>query len=135
VTNINREKSGIRRPTTFALLGYGFVPTYRKGEKGRYQLIVEESRWKSLKAKLKAITRKTIPASLDERLERLAQTLRGWINYFKLASIHQKLKAMDHWLRNRLRYCIWHHWMRDRSRRVNVPRTFKGGTAKRVGEG
>ena len=31
---INREKSGIRRPVNFSLLGYGFVPTYKKGEKG-----------------------------------------------------------------------------------------------------
>ena len=30
---VNFEKSGIRRPTTFKLLGYGFVPTYKKGEK------------------------------------------------------------------------------------------------------
>jgi group II intron reverse transcriptase/maturase len=29
---INRAKSGIRRPVTFNLLGYGFVPTYKKGE-------------------------------------------------------------------------------------------------------
>ena len=29
---INREKSGIRRPVNFTILGYGFVPTYRKGE-------------------------------------------------------------------------------------------------------
>jgi group II intron reverse transcriptase/maturase len=112
---INREKSGIRRPTAFALLGYGFVPTYRKGERGRYQLIVETSRWKSLKAKLKAITRKTTPASLDERLERIGQTMRGWINYFKLASIHQKIKTLDHWLRNRLRYCIWSRFIGRRN--------------------
>ncbi len=26
---VNREKSGIRRPLTFNILGYGFVPTYR----------------------------------------------------------------------------------------------------------
>jgi hypothetical protein len=25
----------------------------------------------------------------------------------RLASIHGKLKALDEWLRNRLRYCIW----------------------------
>jgi len=37
---INRETSGIRRPVNFQILGYGFVPTYRKGEKGKYQLIV-----------------------------------------------------------------------------------------------
>ena len=29
---INKEKSGIRRPINFKILGYGFVPTYRKGE-------------------------------------------------------------------------------------------------------
>ena len=119
---INREKSGIRRPTAFSLLGYSFVPTYRRGEKGRYQLIVEASAWKSLKAKLKAITRKTTPASLDERLERIGWTMRGWINYFKLAGIHQKLKALDQWLRNRLRYCIWHHWKRPDKRRRSLIR-------------
>ena len=58
---INREKSGIRRPVDFTILGYGFVPTYQKGVKGQYQLIVEQSRWKQLKAKLKEETRKTIP--------------------------------------------------------------------------
>jgi len=42
---INREKSGIRRPLDFKILGYGFVPTYRKGEKGKYQLVVQEKRW------------------------------------------------------------------------------------------
>lgn len=31
---INREKSGIRRPVTFTILGYGFVPTYKKGDRG-----------------------------------------------------------------------------------------------------
>ena len=44
---INREKSGIRRPLTFKILGYGFVSTYRKGEKGKYQLVVEEKRWET----------------------------------------------------------------------------------------
>ena len=59
---INREKSGIRRPVNFSILGYGFVPTYQKGVKGQYQLIVEKSRWKQLKAKLKKETEKPYPA-------------------------------------------------------------------------
>jgi group II intron reverse transcriptase/maturase len=33
--SINREKSGIRRPVNFIILGFGFVPTYVKGEKGK----------------------------------------------------------------------------------------------------
>jgi RNA-directed DNA polymerase len=66
-SKINREKSGIRRPLNFNILGYGFVPTYHKGDKGKYQLVVQEKRWESLKAKMKEITRKTTPMSFDER--------------------------------------------------------------------
>ncbi len=110
---INRVKSGIRRPINFQILGYGFVPTYRKGDKGKYQLIVTKKRWKTLKAKLKLITRKTNPTlptgrqvSFDKRIEKLNQVCRGWINYFKYASISLKLTKIDGWVRNRLRYCI-----------------------------
>ncbi|MCF6332987.1 MAG: group II intron reverse transcriptase/maturase [Draconibacterium sp.] len=39
---INREKSGIRRPVHFTCLGFGFVPTFVKGEKGKYQLVVSK---------------------------------------------------------------------------------------------
>jgi len=60
---INREKSGIRRPLPFELLGYAFV-------------------------KLKQLTRKTHPMSFDERIRQLNWLIRTWINYFKLASIH-----------------------------------------------
>ena len=119
---INREKSGIRRPVNFQILGYGFVPTYRKGEKGKYQLVVTKKRWNTLKAKLKEITRKTTPMSFDERIEKLNQVTRGWINYFKYASISQKLTEIDGWVRNRLRYCIWHHWKKSERKRKNLIR-------------
>jgi RNA-directed DNA polymerase len=119
---INREKSGIRRPLDFKILGYGFVPTYRKGDKGKYQLVVEEKRWISLKAKLKEITRKTTPMSFDERVQKLKEVQRGWINNFRLASMHEKLKEIDGWLRNRLRYCIWHHWKKLERKRKNLIR-------------
>lgn len=119
---INRKKSGIRRPTTFNLLGYGFVPTYKKGEKGKYQLIAKKSKWQEFKQKLKYLTRKTIPMSFDERMRRINWLIRGWINYFKLASIYTKLKKLEEWLRNRLRYCIWHHWKKPERKRKNLIR-------------
>ncbi len=40
---INREKSGLRKPVQFQVLGFGFVPTYQKGERGKYQLVVVKS--------------------------------------------------------------------------------------------
>jgi len=119
---INREKSGIRRPVNFSILGYGFVPIYQKGEKGQYQLIVEKSRWKQLKAKLKEATRKTTPMSFDERIQKIKAIQRGWINSFRLANIQGKLSELDGWLRNRLRYCIWHHWKKRERKRKNLIR-------------
>ena len=119
---INREKSGIRRPVEFKILGYGFVPTYQKGDKGKYQLVVDKERWKSFKTELKEATRKTNPMSFEERVRKLKQIQRGWINNFRLANIQGKLLELDGWVRNRLRYCIWHHWKKRERKRKNLMR-------------
>src|SRR5690606_38484158 len=68
---INKEKSGVRKPVHFQMLGFGFVSTYQKGVKGRYQLVVTEKAWKRLKQRLKTITRKTTPMSFDERISKI----------------------------------------------------------------
>jgi len=117
---INREKSGIRRPTTFEVLGHAFAPTYKKGEKGKYQLIVKKGSWENLKRKLKQITKKTLPYNFEMRLQKLKQVWMGWVNNYHLASIQVKLKRLDSWLRNRLRYCIWHDWKKLDRKRKNL---------------
>ena len=107
---INREKSGIRKPVQFEIPGFNFVPTYIKGERGKYQLTVSRKSWENLKQKLKLITRKTTPCTFAERITRLKEVYREWVNYFRMASIYSKLKEFDSWLLNRLRYCTWHDW-------------------------
>jgi hypothetical protein len=119
---INREKSGIRRPSKFYTLGYGFVPIFKKGVKGKYQLVADRSALRRLKDKIKFITKKTIPASFDERIKRLNQVLRGWINYFKLANMYGKLTDIDVWVRRRLRCCIWHDWKKPDRKMKNLIR-------------
>lgn len=117
---INRAKSGIRRPNSFKVLGYRFTPVYKKGVKGKYQLVVSETAWKTLKRKLKYATKKTLPLSLSERLQRLKLIYQGWLNNFRLGNIRAKLKTVDEWLRNRLRYCIWHAWKKLERKRKNL---------------
>ena len=119
---INREKSGIRKPVSFEVLGYKFVPTYIKGEKGKYQLTVSDKSWKELKRTLKTITRKTTPMSFGERVRKLNEVTWGWLNYFRMGNIRQKLKDLDSWIRNRLRYCIWHDWKKLERKRKNLIR-------------
>jgi len=119
---INREKSGIRKPLSFTILGYGFASTYVKGEKGKYQLTVSDKGWESLKQKLKTITRKTTPCTFDERIQRIKEVQRGWLGYYRMANILIRLKLLDRWVRNRLRYCIWHHWKKPERKRKNLIR-------------
>ena len=107
---VSLAKSAVRRPLKYEYLGFGFVPTYNDGQKGKYQLVVSKKSLKRLKFKIKSITRKTIPCSFDERILRLNRLMYGWLNYFKHASIISKLKHLDRWVRDRLRYCVWTDW-------------------------
>jgi len=119
---INEEKSGIRKPVNFTLLGFGFVPVYNKGSKNQYQLVVAEKAWKNLKMRLKSITRKTTPAKLEERITKIKEIQRGWLNYFRGTNIMGKLRDIDGWLRNRIRYCIWKDWKKPERKRKNLIR-------------
>jgi group II intron reverse transcriptase/maturase len=119
---INRAKSGIRRPTNFEVLGHTFTSVYEKGSKGQYQLVVSKRSWLSLKRKLKRATKKTLGYSFRERISALKLIYQGWINNYRLASIYTKLKKLDEWLRNRLRYCIWHDWKKPERKRKNLIR-------------
>jgi len=69
--------------------------------------VVKKNSWESLKRKLKQLTKKTKPYSFEERLHKLREVWMGWVNNYRLASIQAKLKQIDEWLTNRLRYCIW----------------------------
>lgn len=95
---INREKSGIRKPLQFELLGYRFVASFTKGDRGKYQPVASERSWQNLKQKLKSITRKTTPSSFGERVARLKEVQRGWLQYFCMASITGKLRDLDMWV-------------------------------------
>ena len=124
---VNEQKTTICRPFNYFTLGYGFVPTYKKGEKGIYNLRVSPKSFKRMKQKVKEITRKTLPLSFEQRITKLKAFTRGWVNYYKYAHVSVKLKELDGWVRNRLRYCIWKHWKKPNKRmrsfiRMGIPK-------------
>ena len=50
--------------------------------------------------------------NLNKVIEELTPTLRGWINYFRLAEVKGLFEELDGWIRRRLRRLIWRQWKR-----------------------
>ena len=55
------------------------------------------------KRKLKQLTKRNWSVSLDERIIKLNQVIRGWINYFKIADIKNVLDDITSHLNRRIR--------------------------------
>ena len=73
-----------------------------------------------MRAKLKLITGRSNGMGYERRKEVLHQTIRGWVNYFKLADAKNYLEEMDKWLRRRIRMCIWKSWKKPSTRAKNL---------------
>jgi RNA-directed DNA polymerase len=93
---INRSKSAAGNTYTRKFLGYRVT---------REHLIAAPESIQRLKDKLRNLTRRRLPKSLETRVEKLNQLIIGWTSYFRLASMRGVLQGLDQWLRRRIR-CI-----------------------------
>ena len=109
---INENKSGIRRPSTMYLLGFGFYAP----KKGVWDIRISPKAITKLKGKVKKITQRRTTQNTRERTEKLREIQTGWIAYFKIAACGQHLQALDRWTRSRLRMCEWKLWKRVRTK-------------------
>lgn len=116
---VNMKKTQIVKPKNLRILGFTLVQNFKKGAKG-FMLKIDPENWEELKYKLKEITRKTAGMSITERLEKINPLVRGFVNYYRKATGYEKYKALDAWVRARLRYCIWHDWKRPKKRKQSL---------------
>lgn len=103
---VNVEKSKITRPNQVKYLGFGFYCTTTG-------IIKPKPHLKSIqkfRRKLKLLTKRNWSISLEERIRKLNQVIRGWINYFKIADMKMKLKDITAHLNHRIRCIIWKQW-------------------------
>ena len=66
----------------------------------------------TLKQRIRQITRRTRGRNLSEVAEELRRYLPGWKAYFGLAQTPRRFRALDEWLRHRLRALQLKHWRR-----------------------
>jgi len=53
---------------------------------------------------------------MSYQLFKISQYLRGWINYFGIASGYQRCVDLDHWIRRRVRMAYWRQWRKPRTK-------------------
>lgn len=101
---VNTSKSAVDRPWKRKFLGFSF--TYHKEPKVR----IAKASINRMKDKVRDITSRSKPYSMEKRIEKLNQYLTGWCGYFALADTPSVFKDLESWIRRRLRMCMWKDW-------------------------
>jgi RNA-directed DNA polymerase len=114
---VNQEKSRVAPTDQATFLGFTF-----RGVSIRWT----EKAFREFKRRVKELTGRSWFVSMDYRLRKLAQYLRGWVNYFGIADYYRPIPEIDHWLRRRVRMCYWKQWRRARTK---VRELLKLGTS------
>ena len=71
---------------------------------------------REFKRRIRVLTSRSWGVSMEVRLLKLSQYIRGWVNYFGISEYYTPIPKMDGWLRRRMRLCYWKMWKKPRKR-------------------
>ena len=91
---INHDKSSVNSLYT-SILGFRL--------KCNGQLSISKDNIRSLKFKIRRLTKRNLPWSIPFIIKRLNAILRGWFHYFKIASAKRIFRELDSWIKHRFR--------------------------------
>jgi len=104
---VNTVKSRVVKTSESKFLGFTF-------KAGRIQW--HPKTLLKFKQQVRRLTNRNWGVSMRYQLFKLSQYLRGWINYFGIASGYQRCVDLDHWIRRRVRMAYWRQWRRPRTK-------------------
>ena len=110
---VNRDKSGVFRPSKAKFLGYTFVGTTGAPR-------VHPKSFQRLRDKLKVIFFRARGTSLLRTIAKLNAVLRGWRTYFRLDERKGIFESLDIHIRRHLRKLIWIAWKKPKTRELNL---------------
>ena len=95
---VNETKSRIAKTDDTEYLGFTFKGT---------RIYWSGKAFKEFKRRIKRLTGRSWFVSMQYRLDKLAQYVRGWMNYFGISEYYSPIPELDFWLRRRVRMCYW----------------------------
>ncbi len=72
------------------------------------------------KHRVKELTSRSWGVSMESRLQKLGQYVRGWTAYFGISEYYQPVPGLDDWIRRRIRMCYWKQWRWPRTKIRNL---------------
>ncbi len=115
---VNQEKS--RVVSVFAIRNFKFLGfTLGKNGKGIYVRVHGKS-WEKMKSKLRELSSRRSCQSIRPCLEKIKVYMRGWLNYYGIADMKNRIKELNQWLYHRIRMCIWKQWKKPRTKKRNL---------------
>lgn len=110
---VNTTKSRVVSVSGSKFLGF----TFRAGRIHWHPKSLEQ-----FKRRVRELTNRNWGVSMRYQLYKLSQYLRGWINYFGIASGYQRCVELDQWIRRRVRMAFWRQWRKPRTKVRNLLR-------------
>jgi len=111
---VNEAKSAVARPSEREFLGFRF------SSGRRLKRCIAPQSLQRFKERVRDLTRRTRGISLQQMVEQLARYLRGWRGYYGVCETPSVLRALDSWIRRRLRCFIWKQWRRGHNRYLQL---------------
>jgi len=115
---VNEHKSRVVKTDDCTFLGFTF-----RGKKLRWS----DRAFEDFRHKLRELTGRSWGVSMDYRLNKLDQYVRGWMGYFGISDYYRPIPELDGWLRRRMRMCFWKQWRKPRTK---VRKLLALGTSK-----
>ena len=116
---VNEKKSKVDKVEKCGFLGFVFV---------RGKIRWSDKAFLEFKRRVRLFTGRSWFVSMEYRYKKLAEYVRGWMNYYGISEYYRPIPVLDEWLRRRIRMCYWKQW---RYTRTKVRNLFKLGTFKR----
>jgi RNA-directed DNA polymerase len=117
---INRAKSAVAPPSHRKFLGFSFTGGATPKRRIAPQAITR------FKERVREATKRTRGAGLEKIVGDLSRYLVGWRGYFGFCETPSVLRALDQWIRRRLRSIVWKQWKRGRTRFAELRRRGVG---------
>lgn len=114
---VNREKSQTGSPLKLKFLGFSLYKTGRKTGIRPHQKSI-----KRFKDKVKQITSRKRGRAIGQILHELRVFTTGWLGYYSVADMREKISAINEWMRRRIRMYLWKQWKKISARFDNLKR-------------